>query len=151
MKQNLLIRFAEEADIPEIIELCQQHAEFERAEYNETGKQEKLKKHLFSSPSGLKCLIAEVEGNIAGYACYIKQFSTWDADFYIYMDCLFLNDNYRGYGTGEKMMDRIKEETRKLGCSLIQWQTPDFNNRAMKFYRKIGAYSKSKERFFLEV
>ncbi|MFT5917067.1 MAG: hypothetical protein ACI81T_003581, partial [Bacteroidia bacterium] len=49
------------------------------------------------------------------------------------------------------LIRRIQSEAKKLNCSLIQWQTPDFNTRAMKFYKRIGASSKSKERFFLEV
>ncbi len=81
----------------------------------------------------------------------MKQFSTWDAEHYIYMDCLFLNENWRGFSLGEKLVDIIKEEARKLGCSLIQWQTPDFNIRAIKFYNRIGATYKTKERFFLKL
>lgn len=48
-------------------------------------------------------------------------------------------------------MDKIKEEAQKLGCAMIQWQTPEFNKRAIKFYKRIGAVGKSKERFFLNV
>ena len=81
----------------------------------------------------------------------MKQFSTWDANFYIYMDCLFLTEESRGYGIGEKMMNVIKEEAEKLNCNLIQWQTPDFNTRAIKFYDRIGGISKTKERYFLKV
>ena len=45
----------------------------------------------------------------------------------------------------------ILKEAQKLECVLIQWQTPDFNKRAMKFYNRIGAKSKNKERFFLTI
>lgn len=81
----------------------------------------------------------------------MKQFSTWDAAFYVYMDCLYLLDEWRGFGMGESLIEKIKEESKKLDCSLIQWQTPNFNTRAIKFYNRIGAYSKTKERFFLNV
>lgn len=81
----------------------------------------------------------------------MKQFSTWDANNYVYMDCLFLSDKSRGFGIGEKLIQRIKEEAANLDCSLIQWQTPDFNKRAMKFYDRIGAKSKSKKRYFLKI
>ncbi len=81
----------------------------------------------------------------------MKQFSTWDAEFYIYMDCLFMDDKFRGFGIGEELVNRIKKETKENGCSHIQWQTPVFNKRAMKFYDRIGAQSKSKARYFLGV
>lgn len=151
MKKDALIRLAEPKDLPEIVELCRQHALFERAEYDKSGKHELLKEHLFSDHPSLSCIVAQLDNSIVGYATFMKQFSTWDADFYLYMDCLFLTEDARGYGIGERLMNRIKEEARKLGCNMIQWQTPEFNERAMKFYRRIGAHSKTKERFFLEL
>lgn len=151
MNNDVEIRFAREEDVPEIIKLCQQHAIFEQAEYDKSGKEEKLKMHLFSDQPDLKCLVALKNNVIVGYATYMKQFSTWDAGYYIYMDCLFLQEGARGAGIGELLMMRIKAEAAKSDCNLIQWQTPDFNTRAMKFYRRIGAYSKTKERFFLEI
>lgn len=151
MKNEVIIRFATPDDLPDIIDLCHQHALFERAEYDPAGKQEQLRAHLFSDEPTLMCLVAELEETVVGYATFLKQFSTWDADFYIYMDTLFLSEASRGHGIGERLMDRIKEEARKLNCSVIQWQTPEFNTRAMKFYNRIGAYSKTKERFFLDV
>ena len=80
----------------------------------------------------------------------MKQFSTWDAQYYVYMDCLFMQEAARGFGIGEKLVNKMKEESRKSGCDLIQWQTPEFNERAIKFYKRIGAASKSKERFYLD-
>lgn len=145
------IRLAKEEDIEEIVRLCEAHALYEKVVYDRDGKAKELKKHLFGEYPALHCLVAEKDKQIVGYATYMKQFSTWDANFYIYMDCLFLDENSRGLGIGEQLVLKIKEETRKMGCFLIQWQTPDFNVRAIKFYHRIGAHSKVKERFFLEV
>ena len=111
----------------------------------------KLSKDLFSTNPKLYCLVVEKNNKLIGYATYTIQYATWDACEYIYMDCLFMNADARGFGLGEKLVRRIQEEGRKLGCKLIQWQTPDFNVRAIKFYKRIGATSKEKERFFLEI
>ncbi|MGH1365869.1 MAG: GNAT family N-acetyltransferase [Calditrichia bacterium] len=146
-----LIRFARETDIETLIDLISAHAAFEKAEFNPDGITDRLTQSIFSDPPSLHCLVVELESKLIGYATYMKQYSTWDAAFYIYMDCLFMTGDSRGRGIGEQLMDRIKREAEKLGCSLIQWQTPDFNIRAIKFYHRIGATSKSKERFFLEV
>ena len=99
----------------------------------------------------LYCLIVLKNEELVGYATYMKQFSTWDTDFYIYMDCLYLTEESRGLGIGQKLIERIQKEGRTFGHSLIQWQTPDFNNRAMKFYDRIGAKRMSKERYFYEI
>ncbi|MCZ4408162.1 GNAT family N-acetyltransferase [Cryomorphaceae bacterium 1068] len=151
MRNEPKIRFAQKKDLPNLIDLCTLHASFEKAEYEANGKKKLLDKYLFSNNPSLFCLVVEDESQLIGYATYMKQFSTWDACHYIYMDCLFLTEESRGYGLGEKLIERIKKETQQLGCKLIQWQTPVFNTRAMKFYERIGAFGKSKERYFLKV
>lgn len=149
--KEVIIRFAQREDIKAITTLCQLHSAYEKAEYQSQGKEQSLTSHLFNENPSLYCLIAELDKEIVGYATYMKQFSTWDADFYTYMDCLFLMENSRGLGIGEKLIERIKVEAKRLGCKLIQWQTPDSNVKAQKFYYRIGAASKSKERFFLYI
>ena len=145
------VRFIEKSDLNDLIKLCELHAVFEQSEYNSKNKKQKLEKHMFSDKPTLFCLVVEHLDKIIGYATYMKQFSTWDSDFYIYMDCLFMTEESRGFGIGEKLIDRIKIEGIKNQCTHIQWQTPDFNKRAMKFYNRIGAESKTKERYFLKV
>ncbi len=151
MSNEAKIRFAQKSDLAGLVELCRRHAIFEKSEYSSDQKEGLLNEHLFSENPGLYCLVVEKDKTLIGYATFMKQFSTWDAGYYIYMDCLFMTEGSRGFGIGEKLIDRIKEEAMKLDCSLIQWQTPDFNTRAMKFYNRIGASSKSKERYFLAV
>ena len=145
------IRFAQKDDIKSIVDLCKLHAEFEKSSYDPEGKDVKLSDALFRSEPHVYCLVALVNEKIVGYASYMKQFSTWDANQYIYMDCLFLRSEARGMGIGEKLVDRIKTEGLSFACNAIQWQTPNFNTRAMKFYSRIGAISKSKERFSLHI
>lgn len=145
------IRFVKKSDLEDLVRLCELHAIYEESDYDKTNKKEELSKHLFSERPTLHCLIIEHMNDIIGYATYMKQFSTWDSDFYIYMDCIFLTENSRGLGLGEEVVNRIKQEGKKLQCNHIQWQTPDFNKRAMKFYNRIGAVSKTKERYFLKV
>lgn len=151
MTEQPIIRFVKKEDLPQLIQLCKQHAEFEKSDYDYEGKLLLLKIALFSDVPKLYCLVVEFNNTLIGYTTYMKQFSTWDAHNYVYMDCLYLSDKSRGFGIGEKLIDRIKEEAVSLDCSLIQWQTPEFNKRAMKFYDRIGAKSKNKKRYFLDV
>lgn len=150
MKMNYRIRRAEPRDIEEILKLCAEHAGFERAEYSPAGKAEKLAKHLFADQSPVFCLIAEnATGEILGYATFMPEFSTWDADFYVYMDCLFLRSRARNFGIGERMIREIARFAEQRNCKQMQWHTPAFNERAIKFYRRLGAASKEKTRFYL--
>ena len=151
MKNDPNIRFAKKEDLQELVRLCKLHAIFEESEYNSINKDKKLEVPLFSNNPSLYCLVVEEANKLIGYTTYMKQFSTWDADFYVYMDCLFLTEESRGYGLGERLINRIKKESKRLNCKLIQWQTPEFNKSAIKFYNRIGAVPKSKERYFLKL
>ena len=93
----------------------------------------------------------EENEEIVGYSTFIKQFSTWDASYYVYLDCLYLKEKLRGKGVGFKLMNLIREYAIEQNCSVIQWQTPVFNKSAIRFYNKIGAKSKVKERFAWKV
>ena len=149
--KNYTIVTPTENRIEDILNLCAAHAEFERAPYHKEQKAIRLASDLWGQDQKLHCKVAVVEEMYVGYITWMKQYSTWDVKEYLYMDCLFLFDEYRGLGIGEELVNTMKEFGRKEDIDLIQWQTPDFNVRAIKFYRRLGASSKSKERFFLTI
>jgi GNAT superfamily N-acetyltransferase len=137
--------------IESLLDLCAAHAAFEASDYKREKKAERLAIDLFGENRKLYCLVVEADGYYIGYITWMKQYSTWDAKAYLYMDCLYLDDQYRGFGIGAELINHLKAFGRKEGIDLIQWQTPKFNVRAIKFYKRIGARNKSKERFFLDV
>jgi len=137
--------------IENIIDLCAAHAAFEKCDYNRENKADRLATDIFGEDTKLYCLVAEVNNEYIGYITWMKQYSTWDAKEYLYMDCLYLEYEYRGYGIGEALVNHMKDFGRKQDIDLVQWQTPDFNKRAIKFYKRLGASSLSKERFFLVI
>ncbi|PXY40036.1 N-acetyltransferase [Flavobacterium cheongpyeongense] len=143
------IRNCEIADLPKLIMLCQQHAEFEKAEFSTEGKKQSLKNALFGKNPKLFCLVVAIKETIIGYVSYTFDFSTWDAATFLYMDCLFLEAEARGFGIGEVLIEKLKEIATTNNCVNMQWQTPEFNARAIKFYNRIGAKRKDKVRFTL--
>ncbi len=142
------IRFALPKDMPKVVELCQAHAAYEQSTYSLEGKVEQLTRYFFDTPAIAYCLLAEIDQQIVGYATFMKQFSTWDAAFYLYLDCLYFEPEARGKGLGKLVMDYVWAFAKAENCFQIQWQTPEFNKNAIGFYKKIGATAKSKERFF---
>jgi len=146
-----IIRPATTADLDIILNLCAAHAAYERCDYNYTGKKELLANHILGDKPTATCIVAELEGEVIGYMTYAKQFSTWDAELYIYMDCLYLDDKARNHGIGPMLMEHMRAFAKAEGIKEIQWQTPDFNTGAIKYYKRIGGISKKKERFFWKV
>lgn len=147
---DYIIRPCEEKDLPELVNLCAAHAAFENSEYSPEGKLEGLRAGIFGTPQRLHVWIVEIEGKAEGFTSCTFDFSTRDAAPILFMDCLFLNEEYRSMGIGAEIMKRIREEARKNRCFNIQWQTPEFNARAIKFYVGLGSTGKQKMRFFLD-
>jgi GNAT superfamily N-acetyltransferase len=148
---NYQIRKAKAEDITEIVKLCVEHAEYEKIPFNKNGKARRLDSALFSANPPCYCLIAENETDILGYATYTFDFSTWDADYYTHMDCLFLRPFARNLGIGKALIKYIAHEAIKRNCNTMQWHTPPFNERAIKFYHRVGAKSREKTRFYLHL
>lgn len=136
-------------DLDKLMVLIEKHAESEKAVFTKEGKQARLQTALFSEHAPLNCIVVEVSGQVIGYATYTFDYSTWDAAWFIYLDCLYLEDDYRSYGIGQVLMEKVKEHGKTRGCVNMQWQTPDFNERAIKFYKRIGGTGKNKVRFTL--
>ena len=149
--EDIQIRPAIPSDVAQIIALCKEHAAYERAAYYPEGKQQLLAKDLFDTDGGINCLVAAQPTAIMAYATFMKQYSTWDAAYYVYLDCLFIQESKRGMGIGKKMMDRVRHYAKNEQCNMIQWQTPEFNEKAITFYRKLGATQKTKARFYWEL
>lgn len=147
--EDLTIRSVQQMDLPGLIELCAAHAAYEQLPFALDGQAARLAKDLWNAKPKLFCLVAEKRQTLIAYATYMPQYATWEAGEYLYLDCLFVDGEYRSQGIGEKLMEQVKLEALRLHCHLIQWQTPDFNKKAIKFYKRLGAFSKTKERFFL--
>lgn len=145
------IRSAEKNDLEQIIVLCQAHARYEQANYNPINKKEQLARMLFCENPQLFCLVVSVENKLIGYTSFSKECSTWNAAYYVHMDCLYLDENYRGFGIGEALIHKIIQFAKSIEAHHIEWQTPVFNTRAIKFYNRIGASSKEKLRFTLDL
>lgn len=151
MKKQLHIRDAKKEDVNRLIDLCALHAAYEKSDYDRTGKAEKLQNALFSGNPMIFCWVVVKGEQIIGYVSLTPQYSTWDAETYLYLDCLFIEEGHRGSGIGATIMKKIKQFCALKGFNQVQWQTPNFNYRAIKFYKREGATSKEKVRFFLEI
>ncbi|MEM6325632.1 MAG: GNAT family N-acetyltransferase [Bacteroidota bacterium] len=144
------IRPACEADLPSLISLCADHAAYEGATYDPTGKAEPLRSLLFGEAATLRGLVAAGISGLLGYATWSPQVSTWDARWYAHMDCLYLRPEARGIGLGWHLVARVVRDAHAAGLVQVQWQTPQGNVRAMRFYDRLGATQRPKARFILD-
>lgn len=144
------IRSIRQVDIPQLVELCREHAAFEQTPYQENNQTARLSEALFDEKPALYGLVVVFEAGIVGYATYMMQYATWDAAEYLYLDCLYLRPEARRHGLGHKIMMRLQKLAQECGCVNMQWQTPPFNHNAIEFYENIGAEGKPKIRLFFD-
>jgi len=147
---DYLIRSCLISDLPAIVALCQKHADYERALYDKAGKEDLLCEAIFTGNPKLYCYVVEIAGRVAGYFSYTIDFSTWDAGNFIYLDCLFIDTPFRGAGIGMRVFEKLKQIAKQQGCINIQWQTPESNEAAIRFYKRIGGIATAKARFVLQ-
>lgn len=129
--------------------LCVEHAAFEGTALAQGPAPRALHAALFGAEPPLLCWVVECGGEITGYATATREFSTWRAGYYLHMDCLYLKPQARGRGLGEHLVRMLAGDALRLQCEGMQWQTPASNLRAAAFYRRLGAHSRDKLRFYL--
>lgn len=142
---NYKIRLATNQDISEILQLMADHAEFEGQPFLTIQAHNNI---ADISALPITLYVVEYNAQLIGYMSFIKQFSTWDMAYYLYLDCLYLCEEARGKGLGKQLMLTLKKQAKKQGLKLIQWQTPTSNQSAIHFYTSLGAKPKHKARFF---
>jgi GNAT superfamily N-acetyltransferase len=151
LDQQVQVRRAGAVEAGVLVAMCGEHARYERAAYDPTGKAGLLEKALSGRNPRLLAWIAEAKGTAIGYAAATPDFSTWSANHFLHMDCLFVREGHRGRGVGAAMMDVLVDFARQTGYSQLQWQTPDWNTDAERFYLRRGAAVLGKLRFTLQV
>lgn len=139
-------------EIDRLIPLCIEHAAYERAKpFDATGLVERLRVRISSEPSKLIIWIAHLDGTLVGYASVTPEFSTWHGRDYWHLDCLYIVAHMRRAGIGRELMRVVSTEAREQGVMELQWQTPEWNVDAQRFYARLGASMQLKARFTLAV
>ncbi len=149
MAADIVIRRAQPADMAPLVALCVEHAAYEGIILEYGPDPSALHAALFSDAAPLICWVVECAGDLLGYATATQEFSTWQAAYYLHMDCLYLKPEGRSRGLGKQLARTLANDALRLHCNSMQWQTPVTNVDAAVFYRRIGAQSKDKLRFYL--
>jgi GNAT superfamily N-acetyltransferase len=135
----LRIRPATPDDIPEILSLIRELAEYEREPQSAVATAEDLMRDGFTEPKRFHCLMAEVEEGVAGFALYFYNYSTWRGHAGIYLEDLFVRPRFRGTGIGKALLSSVAAIAVEDGCPRLEWAVLDWNKPAIDFYESVGA------------
>ncbi len=135
MSGLVAIRDARAADLPDILAMVRELAEYEREPEAVVFDPDEFARHLFDEHAVARAVIAEREGEVAGFALYYRTFSTWLGRDGIWLEDLFVRPAYRRLGIGGALLDDIRRRTN----GRVEWSVLDWNAPAQDFYRARGA------------
>lgn len=144
-----VVRAAVPADASALAPLCAAHAAYEQLSYHEVGHVQRLQVALSSGQ--LHVWLLEQDGLAVGYASVTLDFATLSGQRFAHLDCLYLAPDTRGHGGGQALMRAVQAFATEQGCTELQWQTPDWNHDAMRFYARLGARGSAKQRYTLNL
>lgn len=136
---NFTIREATSNDVPLILSLIRDLAEYERAPDEVVATEESLREALFGERPAAEVLLAEESGMAVGFALFFHNFSTWLGRRGVYLEDLFVRPSARGKGYGRALLVRLAQIAAERSCGRLEWAVLDWNEPAIKFYRKLGA------------
>ncbi|MGK7866862.1 N-acetyltransferase family protein [Falsiroseomonas sp. E2-1-a20] len=133
------LRDARPDDLGDIVRLVRALAEYEKLLHEAVGTEDDFRDALFGPNPRLFCTLAELGGRAVGQAIWFYNFSTFTGRHGIYLEDIFVEPEHRGLGIGEAFFRNLAARAVAEGCTRVEWQVLDWNEPAIRFYRKIGA------------
>ena len=135
----LHIRAATPDDVSTILALIHDLAEYEREPASAQATEADILRDGFTEPTRFHCLIAEWDGQPAGFALYFYNYSTWRGHTGVFLEDLFVRPPLRGKGIGKALIASVAAAAVAEGCPRMEWAVLDWNTPAIDFYRSFGA------------
>ncbi len=135
----LNIRVATPTDIPEILKFIRELAEYEELVHWVVITAEDLRRDGFSERPPFHVLMAEWDGEPAGYALYFFNYSTFRGRPGIFLEDLFVRPQFRRKGIGKALLVHLAKIAVQEGCARFEWQVLDWNTPSIEFYKSLGA------------
>ncbi len=133
------LRAATRDDVPAIVGLIRELAEFERLSHLVQATPDTLLPHLFGERPVAEALVAEAQGEIVAFALFFTNFSTFLAKPGLYLEDLYVKPSRRGAGVGRSLLVRLAQIAVERDYGRFEWSVLEWNEAAIGFYQKMGA------------
>ena len=132
------IRKGEKKDLPDVLNLIKELAEYENSLQEVSITLKDLERDGFGSRPWYWFLVAENKKKIIGLSFYWIRYSTWKGKF-LFLEDFVIKKEYRGKGIGAKLFQETIRTCKRLNLNGMTWQVLDWNNQAIDFYKKYNA------------
>lgn len=135
---NFTIRRSTKNDMPQVLDLIQELAIFEKEPDAVEVTIKDLEEDGFGPNPAFTCFVAETDEKIKGIALVYNRYSTWKGRI-LHLEDLIVSESARGAGIGTALLDEVIKYGHSLGVKRINWEVLDWNKPAIDFYEKKGA------------
>jgi GNAT superfamily N-acetyltransferase len=134
-----MIRPATIDDVPAIVEMIRELAEYEHLSHEVLLDERLLAEHLFGDRRYAEVLLATECAAVVGFALFFHNYSTFLGRPGIYLEDLFVRPAARKQGHGKALLKRVAKLALERGCGRLEWSVLDWNTPSIAFYRSLGA------------
>ncbi len=135
----LTIRPATLDDAPLVTTMIRELAEFDRLSREASVIEDDIVRDGFGASPKFRVVIAEWDGQPAGYALFFEFYSSFQGRAGLFLDDIFVRSEYREHGVGRALIAHVARIAWQEGCFCIRWEVLNWNAAAIDFYRKLGA------------
>ena len=137
--RGVIVRPFTAADAERFLELIDALADYEHLSRPDEGARSRLIADALAMPPRYEALLAEVDGTVCGYAVFFMTYSTFLARPSLYLEDIFVLEEWRGRGAGRRLFDACAAEAVRRGCGRMEWVVLDWNTPSIEFYKRRGA------------
>jgi GNAT superfamily N-acetyltransferase len=139
VESNMLsIRPATRTDTALILQFIHELAEYERAPNEVVATEADLLRDGFGVEPKYRALIAEWDGQPAGFAFFYNNYSTWRGHAGLHLEDLFVRPQFRSKGIGKALLAQLAAIALRENCYGMRWNVLDWNTPAIDFYKSLG-------------
>jgi GNAT superfamily N-acetyltransferase len=135
----LSIRAATVNDASLLCSLVRELAEYERELHRVVIQEEDIVRDGFGAHPKFRALIADWEGEAAGYALFFTVYSTWEGKPGLFLEDIFVRPAFRQKGIGTALLANVARLARDENCYGMRWEVLDWNQPAISLYESLGA------------
>lgn len=140
MSGAFTLRAAAPTDVPAIVGLIRELAEFEKLSHLVVIVPEALHRHLFGDKPVVECVVAEAaDGALVAFALFFTNYSTFLGKPGLYLEDLYVQPAHRGAGIGRALLEHLGALAVERDCGRFEWAVLDWNENAIRFYEAMGA------------